>query len=73
MARGSTGTAARRGVMTACARVNGDEERARVAEECPGGGDSAASPSESAADGTEEENLFASASSLALSARRRMT
>eukprot|EP00965_Chrysotila_dentata_P142872 4721475-Pleurochrysis_carterae.AAC.1 len=65
MARGSTGAAVRRGVMAACARVNGAEERARVAEEWPGGSDSAAKPSESAADGMEKEDLLASASSLA--------
>eukprot|EP00965_Chrysotila_dentata_P169297 5590976-Pleurochrysis_carterae.AAC.1 len=59
--------------MAACARVNGAEERARMAEQWPGGIDSAARPSESATDGTEEEDLLASASSLALSARRRMT
>eukprot|EP00965_Chrysotila_dentata_P128943 4263193-Pleurochrysis_carterae.AAC.1 len=66
MARGSTGTAVRRGVMAACcARVNGAEKRARMAEEWPGGTDSAARPFEAAADGMEEEDLLASASSLA--------
>eukprot|EP00965_Chrysotila_dentata_P050300 1666494-Pleurochrysis_carterae.AAC.1 len=35
-AMGSMGTDARRGAMAACARVNCAEERARVAEECPG-------------------------------------
>eukprot|EP00965_Chrysotila_dentata_P110597 3653736-Pleurochrysis_carterae.AAC.1 len=59
--------------MAACARVNGAEERARMAKERPGGTDSAARPSEPAADGMEEEDLLASASSLALSARSRMT
>eukprot|EP00965_Chrysotila_dentata_P099573 3291602-Pleurochrysis_carterae.AAC.1 len=66
MARGSTGTAVRRGrVMAACARVNWAKERAQMAEEWPGGSDSAARPSESAAHGMEEEDLLASASSLA--------
>eukprot|EP00965_Chrysotila_dentata_P072207 2386191-Pleurochrysis_carterae.AAC.1 len=62
-ARGSMGTVVRRGVMAACARVNG-------AEEWPGGTDSAARPSESVADGMEEADVLASASNLALSARR---
>eukprot|EP00965_Chrysotila_dentata_P003028 98173-Pleurochrysis_carterae.AAC.1 len=70
MARGSMGTAVRSGVMAACTRVNGAEERARMAEEWPGGSDSAARPSESVADGMEEADLLVSAFSLALPARR---
>eukprot|EP00965_Chrysotila_dentata_P256484 6212552-Pleurochrysis_carterae.AAC.3 len=70
MARGSTGTVVRRGVIAACARVNWAEERARIAEEWPGGTDPAARPSESVADGREAADLLASASNLALSARR---
>eukprot|EP00965_Chrysotila_dentata_P051316 1701816-Pleurochrysis_carterae.AAC.1 len=54
MARGSTGTVVRRGVMAVCAQVNWAEERARIAEEWSGGTDSAARPSESVADGMEE-------------------
>eukprot|EP00965_Chrysotila_dentata_P091847 3032230-Pleurochrysis_carterae.AAC.1 len=44
-----------------------------MAEECPGATDSPARPSESGAEGTEVADLLASASSRALSARRRMT
>eukprot|EP00965_Chrysotila_dentata_P115288 3810903-Pleurochrysis_carterae.AAC.1 len=59
--------------MAACARVNCAEEIARMAEECPGATDSPARPSESGADGPEDADLLASASSRALSARRRTT
>eukprot|EP00965_Chrysotila_dentata_P031105 1036242-Pleurochrysis_carterae.AAC.1 len=65
IARGSTGTAVRRGVMAVCARVNWAEERARMAEEWPGGTASAARPSETVADVMEAADLLASASSLA--------
>eukprot|EP00965_Chrysotila_dentata_P014946 494489-Pleurochrysis_carterae.AAC.1 len=67
------GTDARRGAIAACARMNCAEERARMAEECPGATDSPARPSESGADGPEDADLLASALSRALSARRRMT
>eukprot|EP00965_Chrysotila_dentata_P169074 5583396-Pleurochrysis_carterae.AAC.2 len=59
--------------MAACARVNCAEERARMAEECPVATDSPARPTESGAEGTEDADLLASASSRAPSARRRMT
>eukprot|EP00965_Chrysotila_dentata_P021098 698943-Pleurochrysis_carterae.AAC.1 len=67
------GTAVRRGVLAACARVNWAEKRARIAEEWSGATDSTARPSESVADGRVEADLLASASNLALSARRQMT
>eukprot|EP00965_Chrysotila_dentata_P136964 4530265-Pleurochrysis_carterae.AAC.1 len=72
-AKGSIGTAVRRGAIAACARVNWAEERERMAEEWPSATDSAAKSSKSAAKGREEADLLASASNLALSARRRMT
>eukprot|EP00965_Chrysotila_dentata_P067991 2249194-Pleurochrysis_carterae.AAC.1 len=59
--------------MAACARVNDSEDRARVAEECPGATDSATRPSASAAEGTEAADLLASASKRALYARLEMT
>eukprot|EP00965_Chrysotila_dentata_P109401 3615262-Pleurochrysis_carterae.AAC.1 len=59
--------------MAACARVNCAEERARMAEECPGAKESPARPSESGAEGPKDADLLTSASSRALSARRRIT
>eukprot|EP00965_Chrysotila_dentata_P030047 1000300-Pleurochrysis_carterae.AAC.1 len=67
------GTDARRGATAACACVNCAEERARMAEECPGATNSPARPSELGADGPEDADMLASASSRALSGRRRMT
>eukprot|EP00965_Chrysotila_dentata_P078235 2578983-Pleurochrysis_carterae.AAC.1 len=72
-AKGSLGTTARRGAMAACARVNCAEEKARMAEECPGATHPAVRPFKSAAEETEEAALLASAFKHTLSARRRMT
>eukprot|EP00965_Chrysotila_dentata_P201031 6180342-Pleurochrysis_carterae.AAC.2 len=59
--------------MAACARVNCAEDRARMAEECPGTTDSATRPSALAVEGPEAADLLASASKRALSARLQMT
>eukprot|EP00965_Chrysotila_dentata_P082703 2728775-Pleurochrysis_carterae.AAC.1 len=52
-AKGSIGTAARRGAMASCALVNCAEVRARMAGQCPVATDSAARSTKSMADGTE--------------------
>eukprot|EP00965_Chrysotila_dentata_P117418 3880919-Pleurochrysis_carterae.AAC.1 len=73
-AKGSIGAAESRGAMAACARANRAKERARMAEECPcypGATASAARPSESVAEGTEEADLLASASKRALDGAQR--
>eukprot|EP00965_Chrysotila_dentata_P019343 643489-Pleurochrysis_carterae.AAC.2 len=55
------GTAASKGAMAACARVKCAEERARMADECPGATASPARPSESGAEEAGEADLLASA------------
>eukprot|EP00965_Chrysotila_dentata_P025297 840495-Pleurochrysis_carterae.AAC.1 len=54
-AKGSIGTAARKGAMAAYARVTCAEDIARMAEEYPGVTNSATMPSASAAEETTEE------------------
>eukprot|EP00965_Chrysotila_dentata_P147341 4864118-Pleurochrysis_carterae.AAC.1 len=67
------GTAVSKGTMAACARVKCAEERARMADECPGAAASPARPSESGAEEAAEADFLASsASRRALSAGRRM-
>eukprot|EP00965_Chrysotila_dentata_P181766 6000639-Pleurochrysis_carterae.AAC.1 len=67
------GTSASRGAIAACAQVKCAEERARMADECPGATASPARPSWSGAEEAAEADMLASASRRALSARRRMT